>query len=121
VFLTTHYMDEAQHLADRLTILRAGEIVAQGTPTQLSARSGGTVIRFTLPSGIGVDRVEGATGIRAAVSGVEVTLRCAGSPQRVLYQLTGWAERDHIALEDLEVSRPTLDDVFLELTQQAGP
>ena len=50
VFLTTHYMDEAQHLADRLTILRAGEIVAQGTAAQLSAQSGGTIIRFTRPA-----------------------------------------------------------------------
>jgi ABC-2 type transport system ATP-binding protein len=121
VFLTTHYMDEAQHLADRLTILRAGEIVAEGTAAQLSAQSGGTIIRFTLPDGAGVDQVERASGIHPSVSGAEVSLRCDGSPQHVLYQLTGWAEGAHLVLENLEVSRPTLDDVFLELTQEATP
>ena len=121
VFLTTHYMDEAQHLADRLTILRAGEIVAEGTAAQLSAQSGGTVIRFTLPPGISVDQVERASGIHPSVSGAEVTLRCDASPQKVLYQLTGWAEGDHLVLENLEVSRPTLDDVFLELTHDPTP
>ncbi|HSO95867.1 MAG TPA: ABC transporter ATP-binding protein [Acidimicrobiia bacterium] len=119
VFLTTHYMDEAQHLADRLTILRDGVIVAQGTAAQLSAQSGGTVIRFTLPGGVTPGQVEQETGTHPDVSGAEVTLHCEGSPQQVLYQLTGWAEREHHTLENLVVSPPTLDDVFLELTQES--
>jgi ABC-2 type transport system ATP-binding protein len=118
VFLTTHYMDEAQHLADRLTILRAGEIVAEGTPSQLSEQAGGTTIRFQLPSGVNTDAVHTATGVTPEVSGDEVTLRCDGSGQRALYQLLGWAEQQHLELVGLEVSRPTLDDVFLELTQE---
>ncbi len=118
VFLTTHYMDEAQHLADRLTILRSGEIVAQGTPGQLSEQAGGTMIRFRLGPGVDGDAVHTATGLVPEVSGDEVTLRCDGSGQHVLYQLTGWAEHEHVELAGLEVSRPTLDDVFLELTQE---
>jgi ABC-2 type transport system ATP-binding protein len=118
VFLTTHYMDEAQHLADRLTILRSGEIVAQGTPNQLSEQAGGTMIRFQLDGSVDGAAVHTATGVTPEVSGDQVTLRCDGSGQHVLYQLTGWAERDHVELVGLEVSRPTLDDVFLELTRE---
>jgi ABC-2 type transport system ATP-binding protein len=104
IFLTTHYMDEAQHLADRLTILRQGEVVGTGTAADLSARAGGTTIRFELAPD--VDRGQ-------------VTLHGDAAPQHVLYQLTAWAERDGVALVDLEVTRPTLDDVFLELTRDA--
>ncbi len=118
VFLTTHYMDEAQHLADRLTILRSGEIVAQGTPNQLSEQAGGTMIRFRLASGVDVDAVKTATGLTPEVSGDELTLRSDDSGQHVLYQLTGWAEREDVDLAGLEVTRPTLDDVFLELTRE---
>jgi ABC-2 type transport system ATP-binding protein len=118
VFLTTHYMDEAQHLADRLTILRSGEIVAQGTPNQLSEQAGATVIRFQLRAGVNGEAVRTATGLDPEVSGDQVTLRCDGSGQHVLYQLTGWAEHEHVELDGLEVSRPTLDDVFLELTRE---
>jgi ABC-2 type transport system ATP-binding protein len=121
VFLTTHYMDEAQHLADRLTILRAGAIVAQGTPTELSERTGGTFVRFQLPNGVGVDQVRVAAGVEPEVSGAQVTLRCDSSPQHVVYRLTGWAEEHQLELEGLEVTRPTLDDVFLELTQESTP
>jgi ABC-2 type transport system ATP-binding protein len=118
IFLTTHYMDEAQHLADRLTILRAGEIVAQGTPNQLSEQAGGTMIRFQLGAGVTGEAVRTATGLTPEVSGDRVTLRCDGSGQHTLYQLTGWAEHEHVELAVLEVSRPTLDDVFLELTRE---
>jgi ABC-2 type transport system ATP-binding protein len=117
IFLTTHYMDEAQHLADRLTILRQGEIVAAGTAAELSERSGGTMIRFELAPGVDRGRVRAATGLEPETSGAQVTLRCDGAPQHALYQLTGWAERDGVTLTDLEVARPTLDDVFLELTK----
>ncbi len=119
VFLTTHYMDEAQHLADRLTILRAGEIVAQGTAAELSRRTGGTFIRFTLPAGTTVEQIQTATGIGPDLAGSVVTLRCDGSPQHAVYRLTDWAEHQHLDLADLEVSHPTLDDVFLELTQES--
>jgi ABC-2 type transport system ATP-binding protein len=118
VFLTTHYMDEAQHLADRLTILRHGEIVAQGTASELSQRSGGTIIRFELAAGVDTAPIQAATGLAPAVSGTQYTLRAEGSAQHVLYQLTGWAEQAGVELEDLEVSKPSLDDVFLELTQE---
>jgi len=119
ILLTTHYMDEAQHLADRLTILRDGLVVAQGTAAQLTQRSGGgTVIRFVLPPGVTVQQVQEATGVVPELSGNAVTMRTE-HPQSVLYRLTGWAEDAGVELDGLEVSRPSLDDVFLELTGES--
>jgi ABC-2 type transport system ATP-binding protein len=124
ILLTTHYMDEAQHLADRLTILRDGLVVASGTSAELTQQSGGgTVIRFGLPAGVGAEQVRQATGIVPEVSGTRVTLHTE-NPQHVLYRLTSWAEgRSREGAQDapvelvgLEVTRPSLDDVFLELT-----
>jgi ABC-2 type transport system ATP-binding protein len=116
ILLTTHYMDEAQHLADRLTILRDGLVVAHGTAAELTQRSGGgTVIRFVLPPHVAIDAVEQATGIGPELSGNAVTLR-SDRPQHALYRLTSWAEDAHIELDGLTVTRPSLDDVFLELT-----
>jgi ABC-2 type transport system ATP-binding protein len=120
IFLTTHYMDEAQHLADQLVILRQGVVVGTGTAAELSARAGGTIIRFELAADVDRGQVRTVTGLEPETSGSQVTLHCDAEPQHVLYQLTGWAERDGVTLVDLEVTRPTLDDVFLELTQDAG-
>ncbi|HET7121698.1 MAG TPA: ABC transporter ATP-binding protein [Solirubrobacterales bacterium] len=100
VFLTTHYMDEAQRLADRVTIIAAGEIVARGTPADLGRReSGETTIRYR--SG------EGAVELRTS------------DPVRALHELTGAALERGESLEGLEVTRPSLEDVYLELTAAA--
>jgi ABC-2 type transport system ATP-binding protein len=116
ILLTTHYMDEAQHLADRLTILRDGLVVAHGTAAELTQQSGGgTAIRFVMPTGVATDQLQQASGITPEVSGNRVTLRTE-QPQHVLYKLTSWAEDAHVELDGIEVTRPTLDDVFLELT-----
>jgi len=118
IFLTTHYMDEAQHLADRLCILRDGLVVAQGTASELTQRTGGgVVVRFRLPAGVAVDDVRAACDVEPQVSGTEITLK-TDHPQATLYKLTGGAEARHVELESLEVTRPSLDDVFLELTAE---
>jgi len=119
VFLTTHYMDEAQHLADRVTILRAGEIVAAGRPEQLGGGGAGTVVRFRLPEGVTVEDVQAHAGAPVELSGNEVSFRTP-TPQHSLYQLIGWAEREGFELGGLDVRRPSLEDVFLELTQEGG-
>ena len=119
VFLTTHYMDEAQHLADRLMILRAGAIVAQGTANDLADAAGsGTVVRFELANTSLISDVRTATSIEPDVSGAQVTLHTS-TPQETLYRLTSWAEQGKVELRDLEVTRPSLDDVFLELTKES--
>jgi ABC-2 type transport system ATP-binding protein len=100
VFLTTHYMDEAQRLADRVTIIAAGRVVARGTPADLGARDGG------------------ATTIRYRAKGREVALETT-DPVKALHELTGAALAKGEELEGLEVTRPTLEDVYLELTASA--
>jgi ABC-2 type transport system ATP-binding protein len=100
VFLTTHYMDEAQRLADQVTIIAAGQIVARGTPEDLGERD------------------SGETTIRYRVDGREVTLQTA-TPVQTLNELTGEALAKGEELEGLEVTRPSLEDVYLELTATA--
>ena len=98
VFLTTHYMDEAQRLADRVAIIAAGEIVAAGTPAELGDRE-------SLP-----------TTISYRLNGERVSLETS-DPVADLARLTGQALERGLALDELEVTRPTLEDIYLELTE----
>jgi ABC-2 type transport system ATP-binding protein len=116
VFLTTHYMEEAQHLADRIAILRAGELVAIGSVTEIGAGlRADAVVRFRLPAGVTVDEIASVAASPVDLAGGVVTIRCA-DPQGVLYRVTTWAEPAGRRLDGLEVRRPTLEDMFLELT-----
>jgi ABC-2 type transport system ATP-binding protein len=115
VFLTTHYMDEAQHLADRVAILRAGKIVAVGAPDELGeGLRAETIVTFRAlqPSDLETlrARVDGA----ADVVGEVTTLRTADA-QVTLGRLLAWADERGVVLEHLEVRRPDLEDIFLEL------
>jgi ABC-2 type transport system ATP-binding protein len=117
IVLTTHYMEEAQHLSDRVAIIRSGEIVAQGRPQELVAgETIRTVVSFVAPAGIEVATVaaEVSAPTRREGSRIEVETDDA---QRVLFRLMTWAERDGVELAEIEVRRPTLEDVFLELTR----
>jgi ABC-2 type transport system ATP-binding protein len=100
VFLTTHYMDEAQRLADRVTIIAAGQIVARGTPQDLG------------------DRENGETTIRYRSAGQEVAVQTM-TPVETLHEITAAALASGEVLEGLEVTRPSLEDVYLELTAEA--
>jgi ABC-2 type transport system ATP-binding protein len=118
IVLTTHYMDEAQHLADRVVIMREGGIVAEGAPATLGEQLGReTMIRFRTYDGI-ADRIAAVVGGRPTVSGHEATI-ASTDPQGDLYRLLQWAEREGIKLPDLEVRRPSLEDVFLEVTSNS--
>lgn len=114
VFLTTHFMDEAQYLADRVAIISRGEIVALDKPAELGGRSTrATRIRFRSDASAGElpERLR-----REATIGdgfVEMTTQ---QPTATLNELTGWALERGIDLESLEVTRPTLEDVYLEIT-----
>jgi len=114
VFLTTHFMDEAQALAKRVAIIAGGRIVATGSPDTLGARgSQATVIRFSLPDGVVPPE---ALGIKPMAGGswhLETQ-----TPTRVLHELTGWAVAADVELKAFEVSRPSLEDVYLALTSQ---
>ena len=112
VFLTTHYMDEAQNLADRVAVIAAGRIVAEGPPDRLSGRDDATEVRFTpTPAAILPDL--GAATV--AEDGRGVVVRTADATA-TLHVLTGWALERGVTLAGLTVARPTLEDVYLELT-----
>ncbi|MGP0108978.1 MAG: ATP-binding cassette domain-containing protein [Acidimicrobiales bacterium] len=115
IFLTTHYMDEAQHLADRIIILAAGEVAAQGTADELSRSLGNrTAITFTHPEGVALDRLSGVLGTPVELEGPLVRFG-SDRVQRDLSVLLDWAEGERLELVDLQVIRPTLDDVFVQL------
>jgi ABC-2 type transport system ATP-binding protein len=107
-------MEEAQALADRVAIIAEGRIVALGSPSELAGSGDAAAqISFRLPAGIaGADLPE---KLGAAVGNGEVRLR-ADDPVSVLHELTSWALERRIPLADLEVRRPSLEDVYLELT-----
>ena len=120
VFLTTHYMDEAQALAGRAAIIRDGEIVAEGRPDDLGDRGSQPArISFRLTNGVGLDELPATVATEATLNGGEVSLSTA-VPERILNELTGWALERGVVLEGLEVRRPTLEDVYLELTSENG-
>jgi ABC-2 type transport system ATP-binding protein len=98
ILLTTHYLDEAQQLADRVAVIRAGQIVQQGTPDELIGAGGPVEIRY-----------------RRAGEPVVIETE---EPTRVLHELTSEALREGRELAQLEVRRPTLEDVYLELVEE---
>ena len=95
ILLTTHYLDEAQQLADRVAVIQAGEIVSIGTPAELIGDSQSVEVRF--------------------VRDGEPVVIATEDPTRTLYELTSEALASGRPLEQLEVRRPTLEDVYLEL------
>jgi ABC-2 type transport system ATP-binding protein len=118
VFLTTHYMEEAQHLADRVAILRGGRIVAQGRTEELGENLGRrTTIDFTLSNGLSVEDVRSRVSAAVEASGNQVGIETE-DPQADLYRLLSLAHERGAKLDDLEVRRPSLEDIFLELTRE---
>jgi ABC-2 type transport system ATP-binding protein len=100
ILLTTHYLEEAELLADRVAVIRDGVIVAHGTPAELTERTDRTEIRYRR-------------------NGREIVLE-TDAPTRLLHELTGQALAEGWELEGLRVRRPTLEDVYLELTGENG-
>ena len=118
ILLTTHYMEEAQHLCDRIAILANGRVVAQGTSTSLIALAGTTTVRFAMVDGLDVAELSREARVAFRVDGGVVSAVLA-SPQSEMLRFLQYVERVGIELDDLEVVRPTLDDVFLDVTGES--
>jgi ABC-2 type transport system ATP-binding protein len=117
IFLTTHYMDEAEYLADRITVLSAGQIVAEGTPRTLAGRDHmGTAISFTLPDGLAPRDLPAGLSPLAEPGAAGLTVVRSESPLVHLQMLGNWALGRGFDLPDLDVHRPTLEEVYLSLT-----
>lgn len=114
ILLTTHYMDEAQMLADRVAVIAKGEIVAEGPPDALGGRDvAGTKISFVLPQGSPSPPPQVAGNFQV----LENTWTSeTETPLPLLHELAGWAVTHDVDLRSLQVSQPTLEDVYLSLT-----
>ncbi|MGA9876784.1 MAG: ABC transporter ATP-binding protein [Solirubrobacteraceae bacterium] len=122
VFLTTHYMEEAERLADRIAVISDGEIIAEGTPQTLGDRQlANTQIAFALPNGATIGDLPALLAERAGEHpGGRIALPSSNIAAD-LHALCGWALENRHELEDLEVRRPTLEDVYLQLTTNEQP
>jgi ABC-2 type transport system ATP-binding protein len=111
IILTTHYMDEAEQLADRIVVLANGRVVAEGSPGALGGRDReAAVISFTPPAAAPLPPDATVVDGRAVIR--------AERPLPVLRALADWAEQAGVELGDLEVRRPTLEDVYLQLVAE---
>ncbi len=116
VLLTTHYMDEAQALADRVVVISSGRIVAEGPPESLGGRAEADAqIRFVLPPGVDIEQLP----LAAQDLGDGFVLVTSSTPTAALRALTTWAGDHGGELAQLSVTRPSLDDVYVALTAPA--
>jgi ABC-2 type transport system ATP-binding protein len=116
VLLTTHYMDEAEQLADQVVIIDRGRVVAQGTPEQLTGAE--RQLRFRARGGLGLDELLSALPIGSAAkeSPTGHYLIEGNIQPELLATVTAWCASHGVMAEDLRIERRTLEDVFLELT-----
>jgi ABC-2 type transport system ATP-binding protein len=115
ILLTTHYMEEAQRLADRVAVLAAGRIVASGSPEELAAGDADAEVSFALPLGVDPTELPLPGAAAAARLNGKVSFTTA-TPTRDLAPLIAWANERGVELEGLAVKRATLEDVYLQLT-----
>jgi ABC-type multidrug transport system ATPase subunit len=121
VFLTTHFMDEAQFLADRVAIMRAGQIIAAGRPDELGGRDVRPAeIRFSLPEQWSLGDVPELPCERRVVEGDRIVVYTRDAV-RAAQLLTSWALDHDIDLSHFSVTQPTLEDIYLELTGDGQP
>ncbi len=116
IVLTTHYMEEAERLCDRLAIMSKGQIVAEGTSSALISALGATTIRFELPYGVDQSTLCTICKVNFAVRDNVAAVLLGDDVQDVLMRLLTWSQSTGQMLVGLEVVRPTLNDVFLGAT-----
>jgi ABC-2 type transport system ATP-binding protein len=117
IFLTTHYMDEAQALADRVAVISKGKIVAEDSPERIGGRdTTESTITFLLPQGLDAVDLPPVTPA-PQIKGDVVTIKTP-RPDLVLHDLTQWSVPKGLELRGLTISRATLEDVYLQLTKE---
>lgn len=122
IVLTTHYMEEAQNLADHVAVFARGELVAQGAPDEIGGRGElPTRISFALPARVSASDLppDFRAGAHDDGPGALVSIETHAVTER-LNELTGWALERAIELDELAVHRPTLEDIYLRLTDGNG-
>jgi ABC-2 type transport system ATP-binding protein len=119
ILMTTHYIEEAERLCDRVAILDAGKIIALGSPRELqekSAEQSGIEIRLTTPLRGGV-MPDLAEALSSSISEDRRGLKLRSArPARTLVELVKWIDAQGYEIEDVHLKRPTLEDVFIEMT-----
>ena len=124
VVLTTHQMDEAEHLCDRLAIVDRGRIVTEGTPADLTRAGAGGDLRFATAPGIDLPALAAALHVApdtvAELRPGEYAVRAAATPE-LIAELTVWLRDEGYALSELRTARATLEEVFLRLTEEERP
>jgi ABC-2 type transport system ATP-binding protein len=114
VVLTTHYLDEASQIADRVLVLAAGRVIADATPAALRAQAGGSTVRYPLPAGVR----DLPAGLRRHLGPHQNTIVATGTAAApVLAAIVAWARARRLDLSALEVGPPTLEDAYLTLTR----
>jgi len=124
VVLTTHYMDEAERLADQVVIVDHGQVIARGTPDQLMRGEAEREVRFTAPAGLPLADLRAAlpvgTDVLEPAAGIYVVTVHRDGPAvvdpRLVAEIAAWCARRDVLVEGLQVKQRTLEDVFLELT-----
>jgi ABC-2 type transport system ATP-binding protein len=114
VFLTTHYMDEAQHLSDRVAIIVGGQIVTEGQPGTLGGRDiAPSRIEFRIASDQSLPpKILEAAEVHDGIVSIQTS-----EPTRLLHELTSWAVELGLELEGLSVTQPSLEDIYLNVTE----
>jgi ABC-2 type transport system ATP-binding protein len=116
VFLTTHYLDEAEYLASRVAIIVAGRIAAEGSPRQLGGHEQVSTVRFRLPSG---RSLPDTLDVGRPPEDGRIVMQTT-TPTKSLFELTSWAHEQGLELEELAVTRPSLEEVYLSLVGAEG-
>src|SRR6185312_14177974 len=119
ILLTTHYIEEAERLCDRVAIVDQGQIIAFGTPREIQERTlGESMIEIVTDRAMPFSELPESLKINKYQSGDEgkrISMQ-SGSPARTIAELLKWVEQQSLNLVDIHLKRPTLEDVFIELT-----
>jgi len=119
ILLTTHYIEEAEKLCDRVAIINEGEIIAMGAPREIQSRAAGrSIIEIECDRSLSNGDIPASSGAEATWLSEDrrlLTVRCT-EPARTLVELVKWIDQQAIGLSDIHLKRPTLEDVFIEMT-----